>query len=363
MKKCGIMTFNQALNYGAVLQMYALQNVICCKIGAECDVIDYRSEFFSDLYKKREAKDLFNIRFLKKLIFDNSIKKYNYVGFENFCDKNIKFSNKSYTAINISEINKEYSVIIAGSDQVFNPLCNGNDENFFLSYVEFPTYKGSYAASLGFSEIPESCKQMILQNLQGYKSISIREKTSADNLAKLLKDTEICVNIDPTLLLTEKEWREIADLTIKKPNRYILVYAISEDKDMINYARKCAKVMQCEVVYLTDRYRKPKNIHCVEGVTPEGWLSYFLDAEYVVTNSFHGVAFSVNFNKPFCPYMLQREKSINTRIVDLLRLVNCDFLLEDNTSRTIDFNSVNEILETERGKSLNYLNQLIRGYN
>ena len=361
MKKCCIVTFNQAVNYGAVLQMYALQKVIQDNLKIDCDVLNYQSDYFSKLYKKRTLKDCFDIRFWKNIILDNSPKKYNISGFKNFISNHVQLTVNIYDRNNIYDINNKYDIFIAGSDQVFNPLCSGNDDNFFLNFVQNPNKKGSYAASLGFSQIPDECKEIIMTNLKCFRYLSIREQSSADSLSKLIDRKDIEVNIDPTLLINQQKWNSISKPQICIQNKYVLLYAISEDKKMIEFAKSIAKTKKCKVVYLTDRYLKPCGIKCISNITPEQWIHYFLNSEYVVTNSFHGIAFAINFNKQFYPYLLQKEKIINTRIIDLLRLFKLDYLLKHQSKKimTIDYSTVNTILEKEREASMQYLKKML----
>lgn len=360
MRKGCIITFNQALNYGAVLQMYALQRVTEEIIGNRCDIVNYYSSYFADLYRNRKGKDYFNIRFWKNLIKDNSPKKYNVKGFVDFCSKYIHYCNGLYTREKIPLLNQEYEVFISGSDQVFNPLCSGMDRTFFLDFVDDKNIKASYAASLGFSEIPDSCREYI-NLLSDFDFLSIREKSSASVLQSFLSHNNIKDHIDPTLLLTRSKWETIADESLCPSYKYLLIYAINEDKKMLKYAEKCAKAMGCKAIYLSDRYVKPIGFKTISGVTPEQWLGFFLNAEFVVTNSFHGVAFSINFHKNFSPYMLTSNTIINTRVCDLLSMLDLKYLLkrEVNYNIKINYEAVDKIIDYERKKSVEYLKEVL----
>lgn len=354
MKKSCILTFNQAFNYGAVLQMYALQHAIDKINGTSCDVVNYKSDYFNELYHEKTLKDYFDLRFWKKLLRDNSPKRYNVEGFNNFCKHHIRFTDLEYTSQSIHDLNNKYDIYISGSDQVFNPLCSGMDSTFFLDFADVNKVKASYAASLGFSAIPSTCEKY-MEMLADFDFLSIREASSATCLHDFLNREDINVNIDPTLLLNLEEWKKLFTISNKIKHKYVLIYAISENKKMLKFAKKIANDMGCKAVYLTDRYLKPLGFQCISGVTPEEWLYLFYNAECIVTNSFHGVAFSINFHKPFFPHMLVDNAMINTRVKDLLVLVGLDYLLNTNNIIDIDYEKVDEILISERRKSRDYL--------
>lgn len=361
--KGAIMTFNQAINYGAVLQMYALQRTIN-KIGYECDVIDYRSPSLTELYRKRNFKDWVGVRQLYNWIFRNSYIRYNYKGFSEFIKNHIKMSQKTYyTKQDLDGINDLYDWFIAGSDQVFNLFCSNFDKNYFLTFVKDSNKKKSYAASLGLEKIPDELEDEYYELLHDFNVISIREQTGARVLEKLL-NKECVINIDPTLLLEKKDWDEIVQhCKCQKP--YILVYVLSEDKALFNFARKLAKRENKEIIYVNDRYFKRTGMKNLRNVSPEEWLGLLMDADAIVTNSFHGITFSVRFEKKFYPFLLNKNQRVNSRIVDFLKLFELDFMLRnriigDEKGKDIDYSKVNKILKSEKNKSINYLREILK---
>lgn len=363
-KKCGIITFNHAVNYGAVFQMLALQRSIE-NIGVECEVIDYQPEFMVDLYKKRVLIDWIHPRTLYHTFFNNNYIRYNISGFNNFIRNNIKMSEKVYRdTVSLLETNNIYDNFIAGSDQVFNLYCSNFDENYFLKFVVDANKRNSYAASLGLDSIPDELKNLYIELLDGVNYLSIREKTGAEVIEKLI-ERNCEVNVDPTLLLSKKEWFALSDKYV--PDReYVLVYVLSEDKILFKFARELAKRNKCELYYINDRFLARPGMKNLRKVNPERWLSLFFNASAIITNSFHGVVFSVNFEKKFYPFLLNKNTRVNSRIRDFLKLVKLEYLLENyclekNIEKfSINFIDCRLILDKEKNKSVKYLEKVLK---
>ena len=363
--KCGIMTFNQAINYGAVFQMLALQKTLE-KLEVDCEVINYKSDFMTKLYKDRELRDWFNLKTIYHTFFHNTYTRYNIAGFENFISNNIKMSTNTYTNFNeLKSCNEVYDCFFAGSDQVFNLYCSNYDENYFLPFTE-DNKKNSYAASLGLNEIPDELKARYKKLLYPFNNISIREKTGA-NVVEQLIGKKCEVNIDPTLLLEKEEWMHLSDnYCPSKP--YVLVYVLSEDKRLFKYAELLAKKNSCQVLYINDRLFGAKGLKSIKKINPETWLSLFYNAYAIVTNSFHGVAFSVNFEKTFFPFLLNKNTRVNSRIEDFLKLNRLEYLLNENneivdlSKYRINYDESKYILLEQREKSIVYLRRVIGSY-
>lgn len=361
MKKCGIMTFNQAINYGAVFQMLALQKTIE-RLGVECEIINYQSDFMNNLYRKRTLTDWFNLKTLYHTLFSNSYIRYNLTGFEDFICKNIKMSSKTYSAFELKDANDIYDIFISGSDQVFNVYCSNYDYNYMLGFVDDDSKKFSYAASLGLNSIPNELRQKYIEILSGFQKISIREKTGAIVLNELL-GVNCQVNLDPTLLLSKNEW---SSFSVSKENGkpYILVYVLSEDKALFDFARNLAKMNNCDLYYINDRLFEPFGMKRKRNVDPDEWLSLFENAMAIVTNSFHGVAFSIIFSKRFFPFLLNKNTRVNSRISDLLSLTSLDDLLFYHSDVKMlddyifDYHTAHNVINYEKKKSVEYLRSI-----
>lgn len=363
MKKCAIITFSQAINFGAVLQMYALQKFIS-DMGCKCEVLDYRSAELEKLYKSRTLMDWFNIKMVYHTFLDNSYIKYNQEGFKRFIHNNVTLSKTAFfSSEDLKRVNNSYDFFITGSDQVFNMYCNFFDDAYFLSFVNDSLKKNSYAASIGLEEIPQELKKKYFMLLNNFNNISIREKTGKMIVESLL-NRKCYTHIDPTLLLSKEKWEAVS----QKPHtnkRYVLVYVLSEDKELFQYAQQIAEEKDAEVLYINDRLFPKCKMKNLRAVSPEEWIGLFLNAEAIVTNSFHGVVFSINFEKEFYPFLLKVNQRVNSRIVDFLSLMELDDRivhspnLKRNRNLDIDYKKVKEKLTIERKLAYEYLDKII----
>ena len=300
-KKIGILTFQKAINLGASLQAFALNKYIN-SLGKECETIDYSADKIAKSYKLiRICKPK---RFVKNLIKlpENYNKKKK---FNNFIEQNVKLSKEKYTKENISDANKIYDKFIVGSDQVWNYDIT-NDYNYYLKFVDDKNKRYSYAASLGNVDNIDKNKEIIKKELKKYDLITVREKSAIDKLKTSMKlDSKLV--LDPTFLLDKKEYEKIIDKKDSKENKkenkenkekYILVYFLQEPT-VFDIAKKLKKLTGYKIKAITGIVI-PKNVNDVEFIKNSGvenFLSLLNDAEYVVTDSFHGVALSIIFRK------------------------------------------------------------------
>lgn len=364
-RKTAIITFNQAINFGAVLQMYALQNVLKTQVGVKADIINYKSKSLSKTYEKKKFSELISPRMMYHILFNNGYIRFNFKGFESFLSNNLEMTSEVSTKKDLSSLNDLYDYFITGSDQVFNPYCSGFDGNYFLSFVSDKNMKFSYAASVGLENIPVELENYYKDYLNSFCRISIREVTGANEIKRVC-GIECSTNIDPTLLLDKSDWEKLmADLPSNADTPYLLLYALSEDKNMLKFAKKIAKRKKLKVIYINDRLFRPKGMLSLRNVSPEQWLRLFANANSIVTNSFHGIAFSINFEKEFYPFYLNKNTRVNSRIRDLLDLLNLQSLVINDNNDTlmnenIDYSEAREILKNEKNKSISYLREIYK---
>ncbi len=350
--KIGILTFHRAVNYGAVLQAYALNSAIK-SMGHECDIIDYKCDeiektvspfagfYNGDNFIKAFVQLIFRLR--KKRAFDGFMKKY------------MSLSNEEYTNSSIRKADNMYDCFFTGSDQVWNYACTDGDENFFLKFVSDNKKKNSYAASFGFEKRPDYDKFDYNELLNGFNAISVREESGKQLIAGYLnKDTEVVA--DPTLLLSEAEWSKLVG---KRPIKedYIFVYYIREPKELLDYAQKLADLTGCKVV------NAKKSVEFFKNCSPSDFLAWIYYSKYFVTNSFHGTVFSIIFKKKFA-IELDNGKSVNNRSKELLDLVNISGrdLDMDNISSIdddIDYTVSDEKINELKNYSLGFIKKCI----
>lgn len=365
--KIGIITLHRVRNYGSVFQAYALCEVLKDR-GHEPIVIDYIPERFrlrSDLFFVRPDRYMKgeNKNYAKKFLFmcaSIAPRFYYYTRFSNFVKKYIPISTKKY--FNIDELKKEnfdFDLLMNGSDQVWNMSWESSvDRVFFLDFVPEGIKKGAYAASFGKKTLLNNEKVIMAPLLKKYDFITVREKSGLD----ILKDMGISTAkfvLDPTLLFDRKRWSFlVAKKIIKFP--YLLVYQLNYKTSALEYAQIIAQKLSLKVVDLSRKFKATADVDINKPfVKPITFLNAFYYADYVVTDSFHGTAFSVNFNKPF----ISIKNDYPERVGSLLELLGLGERFVDSgnsteiiscISKEIDYTKVNAILDRER-KTANLL--------
>lgn len=309
--KIGILTFHYAENFGAVLQCLALQKSLEKYFpDAEVSVVDYRNPKIvydyaifhfrnKNLYRKIRSF-IGGILYLPQKIKCRS-------NFKKFVQKNLNAGSTYFS---------DYDAIFYGSDQIWNPkITGGIDENYFGG--NFAGVKIAYGASDGNSlEITDKIKN----HLDGFAAISVREKSSEEKFSFLKNICSVC---DPVFLLSKDEWLKAA--VPPKDKNYIFAYKIGENLNFDDEAEEHGKRLGKKVIQAV--YVKPlrkifyKNQKLVQGISPLEFVGFIANANFVVTTSFHGTAFSVVLEKPF--FTLQIG-SYSERITDLLKNVGLE---------------------------------------
>lgn len=312
--KIGIITYHRALNYGAVLQAYALQRYLE-KIGIDSDIIDYRCPYIEYFYKPLKASFIKQTSaFFRELIYyKNNYEKRR--KFESFIKKNIKTSQTVSTKKELTALSNEYDYIFTGSDQVWNFKWSGFDKAYFLDFCESDK-KFSYAASFGFDKIPENQREEYKHLLQDFQRISVRESSGKEIIEDLLSRKDAIISLDPTCLIDSEEWDEI--LEEPKEKGYVLVYTLENSPKLIDYAIRLSKKKGVKLFYISDAKKKTVDAKYKGFMSPAEFVGLYKNAGYVVTNSFHGLMFSVIFKKQF--YLAYQEclGAPNARLVDFI---------------------------------------------
>lgn len=362
-KKIGILTFHDTLNYGASMQCYALQQKLRL-MGADAEVIDYKCPKFVKEYSPFYVPK-FNIR---KILYMLAALKMNVVKQKKkkmFQEKHIRMS-KVYTPDNISSANENYDAFITGSDQVWNWHLTDFDTTYFLDFVRKDKDKYSYAASFGVSEIEKDEKENYRKLLCNYTKISVREESGAKIIENLIK-TDAEVVVDPVLLLSAEEWEAVAKLPNMKD--YILLYSIN-DTEAYSSAVELSKKTGKRLVYLSAPLKRRGDFEKITDVGPDEFVGWFKSADYVVTDSFHGVVTSVLFHKQFVALQDRRkEANANSRVKDLLNKLSLNSRIIDSKNQVdiiteqIDYSAVSEKLTPYIEGSVNFLKNITGDIN
>lgn len=356
-KSCYIVTFYNAINYGAVLQTYALKKT-CSNY---CSTFIFRHN--NEKILKQYNVNPFSARSLKGKCA-NTLRFFpNFIQYRRF-----NAFVKSYLLNN--RPTSDHVFYITGSDQVWNYNCTDFDKTYFLDFVKEGKLKNSYSASFGIDEIPPEYVGAYQALLSGYNAISVREESARKIMWELAK-IDVPVTLDPTLLLSKLEWaNEFCHPPIQQ--KYILVYAFVLSDSMCKFVNDLSFEKDLHVIILMPnkslRKKSPiKRAKYKTSVSPGQWVNYFYNASYVVTNSFHGTAFSINFNKQFFIELLPPPAKVNTRLINILEMFDLqDRLISDDRdllNSAIDYSPVNTILKKKRDESLNYLKSIVKSYD
>ena len=367
MKSIGIITIHKINNYGSVLQAFALQKA-CEFLGNKVEIIDYKFPNQYHLTHKYQSKydSIPNEPRLIKLFFAWAlIRQHRGIGL--FVKKYQHLSNRQYNSPKELEIFKPlYDVYMTGSDQIWNPRHCGGDPSFMLHFAVSGSRKISYAASICADHLPQDLNESYCKLLGKYQFISVREKSSV-NIIKKITGKEPYTVVDPTLLLSRYQWNEIA---IKKrliKNKFILCYFLNYSFNAFPYVEKLVeyihKKTKYDIVYVG---RPPHHLSFFHtyyrvGASPEEFLSLMRDADMVLTTSFHGTAFAVNYGKPLFT-VVQDKNACDSRQVDLMcqlglekQILSVGDPMPDISRFQYDASVQQKLLEELRCKSYEYL--------
>lgn len=358
MKKVGLLTFHRAVNYGAVLQTYAL-NCILKKYGADIEIIDYRNELIEAYYKFISSEIGFKAN-IKSMLFYLIQRKRN-KQFIRFQIERLDLSKKIYNYKNISEIKDKYDCFIVGSDQVWNYTCTKGDKNYLFDFMDESNDLYSYAACIGKMSDWQLAYMNFKDSLSKFRYISVREQQTKQLLEEQYNIASR-VDLDPTLLLESYEWDAIA----KKPEieyEYILAYSVNLPERVRSIANSIAKKMNKKLIIITLNNKfVAKNGEINKSLaSPEEFLGYIKNAKFVITNSFHGTVFSVIYKKQFITIMNNKNGLDNSRLVSLMNSLGLEKNLINDTLEydEIDFQSVDAKLHKMREDSIEYLENII----
>ena len=380
MKKIGIVTILKVNNYGAELQAYATQEFLK-SMGYEAEIIDYlfyknpqhkRTRLSKPLFafplKKRVAEFVYPLLSDLRNISNGKTLARRKNRFENFHRLNTSMSPTYRSIDELYDAEMDYDVYLTGSDQVWNPGIYTSIAPYFLDFAPKGCRRVAYAASFGVSQIPSDAIPYYKKFLSTYDAIGVREKNGVD-LVKDISDKKAQWVLDPTLLLTKDEWLKVAS-PVEIPKEYILLYELTPCPYIRQLAEHVCKERNLSVVRVCKDANKEDKDDAILNITDAGpaeFLYLFVNASMVITNSFHGTAFSINFQRPFYT-VLPKRKQNNSRQRSLLELVDLTdrLLVEDSPFPNaekweVDYNKATILLEQERTKSTQFLKNAIDG--
>ena len=329
MKTIGIITIHKINNYGSVFQAYALQQV-CENLGYRAEIIDYNFpnvQHSDNKYAVVEDMLPTEPKWIKLLFAKDLLQQHK--GIAQFVAKYQHLSQQMYhSPEELRVAPPHYDVYITGSDQLWSPRhCNG-DPAFMLHFAPNEALKISYAASIGAKDIPEELRPIYKELLGRYRHIGVRENSGVEVIDRVVGKQAITV-LDPTLLLNRDEWNKIASPKRQVKKKYILCYFLNYSFNAFPYVDDLAEYMQQQTGYEIVRVARPphklkcKHTHYRVGASPEEFLALVRDAEMILTTSFHGTAFAVNYGKPVFTVVQDRNAG-DSRQVSLMSNLGLD---------------------------------------
>lgn len=353
MKKIGILTMPNSVSFGASLQTYALRRYLSDN-GYYTDVINYLSPAIGQSIQSSE-KSIFR-RFLVSILNLSISKK-----FKRF-EKNIRmYPPKPIQQEALNGISKRYDGIVCGSDQVWNTKITGRDYSMFLDFCPTNVKKISYAPSFGIVELEEGTQKIIAELLADFDHLSIREE-SGRRIINSLNGRNAKVVVDPTFLIDAEQWRKLERPVYRIKKEYILVFAINPSARMEAFAEQLSAVTGLRVVHIGGSFFR-NGRYCIDHIRiigPGEWLYLLDNARYVITNSFHGIAFSVILRKNF---FTEYSALTNTRLEEIIRKTGLQDRVigssQFRVSSDIDYNAVESCMKKYIDSSKEYLKEAL----
>lgn len=361
--KISLITIVDNVNFGTYLQAYAT-TLKLEELGNKVCVIDYIRPYLSPMIEVKKNCKNPNWSIMRKIFYAISyltlepLMRWN---LKRFLKNNVNMSSECKSLDDVKKCACDSEILVTGSDQVWNTTHNyGVDEVFFWKGCNGRKY--SYAASIGLEKFPDNQKERIRTLLECYSAISVRESMGISALSDVGINRVIQV-IDPTLLLNRDEWLRVSKDSFKKREPYLLVYSVEPKRNMLvrQQAEKIAREKNLKIYVVCPSFKLKKDWgadRIFNFSTVDKFLALFANADFVIASSFHGTAFSLNFNKEFITIS---SGAFNTRVESLLTLVNLQQrytvgkMLSSSELQPIDYNSVNKILDEERTKSMDFL--------
>ena len=357
--KIDIITLHYIQHYGSLLQTYATQRAFE-KAGMEAEIIDYVRPNASEkaIMKDGLQKKGYGKNFIKKFAFlltkkieNRQRRKFS----AQFMKKYIRLTRHYKNYVDLSNNPPEADIYCTGSDQTWNSDYNGGIlPAYFLEFAPVGKKRIGYSVSIGKDRLNPSELEETAKLINKYDAISVREQ-SAKKIVEELGFVEVQHILDPTLVLDKNDWNPlIASRMIRE--KYIIIYKLNDNPELEAFAKELSDKSGCRIIrmsyYLNHFKYQGKMIY---SPSVEGFLSLINYAEYVVTDSFHCLAFSLNFHKDF--YVVYPGK-YSTRLESLLALTNTKDRVVKNgvcKSRAIDYDNVDKVLEIERKKAVAFI--------
>lgn len=305
--KIGIITFNSAHNFGAVLQAWSLQEYLKSQ-GHTVEIINFRHPMIDKVYQLPEHPT------------GDQVKAYR--RFERFISKSLRITGEFTSFRELKKADFTYDALITGSDQVWNStITKGINPAYLLAFGPTGARRIAYAVSIGTETVPEQEKEMLTEHLKHFDFISVREKAAYEGIS-LLTDKKVVITADPTFLLQREEFYRLRQRP-KGNHKYIYVHNVHLkriDERLNEVAEELSARTGLPVVYNRNNYHYKNTFREVPEIGPEEFLGWVEKASYVVTNSFHATTFAIIFQRNFITVPALRNPGRMQELLERLEL-------------------------------------------
>lgn len=363
--KLGLLTFHTAANYGAALQAYAFETFLTDK-GYDCEYINYvntsRAHEYSMSWHIYDSLRKGNVKSAVAYTLGAPFMSLRKKRFEKFYERYLKKTKKIYkNSVEAAQLNDYYDYFLVGSDQVWNPICNGNDSAFLLDFVKDGKKKISYSPSFGMASVPDDLKEDYSRYLSNFGTLGVRELVGK-TIVRELTGKDAAVNIDPVMLLTKEQWQNL--LPKKECRERFLFSYTNRDSQIADFFRTGYK-LDGRKHYVLSRYTRPQDfisstVRVKYCMSPQEFVWVIANADLVVSASFHCVAMSILLNRPFIA-ILTGDEGKDERIVNLLKTTGLTGRVlsaetkSDDIDTIIDWDDVNNKIAEARKSSVSFL--------
>ena len=360
MSKVRIITFHTPKNYGAVLQAFSLMCYLN-NLSEDVKVIDYNTPHLRSIYPIKVKYP--GIKGKIKMILELTTyhgKKLKYTRFDDFVSENFILTNRFESTADLYNNAPDGDLFITGSDQVFNPNRIADERKvFYLDFVPSSAKRISYAASFGCDTIREEEKNEINHYLLQFYKISVREPSGL-KIVKELSKQEATIVLDPVFLNDIKFWNAYVEKVDGIKGDYLLYYRLMSNRERDKNVLHIAKDRKIKIVAIVDGLCFLPGVKILRDVGPEEFLWLFKNASFVATDSFHGVAFSLIFEKQFV--FLDKNEHTNERGLSLLKtagIINKAYISNYKNEIDISYDDVNLHLKPSIELSKKFLMETI----
>lgn len=363
MKTISLITIHLGSNFGSILQTIASFEILK-KLDYKILIVNYIPDRCT--WKRFLISHIDNFLSFLKMFIVLPLEIINKHIYNSYLARYVDISNPIYSGDDFVNVCPKSNIYVTGSDQVWNSVHNeGVDKRYFFDGFPEDTIKIAYSSSIGRDKLDIDEYVEVKRMLGSYTAISVREASAKSIIESMgYKATHI---LDPTFMLNKEDWGKYKSKRLVKVP-YVLVYLpynIHNKQLIYKTVRNVANEKGLKVVSFSWTIRPEKLADkTIYFANPGDFLSLMEYADYVVTNSFHGTAFSINLNKQFSVYL---PTGFSTRIISVLeqcslmnRLLNEDEIIsKEKINERIDYQPINKILDDERMKAYIFLNEAL----